>query len=1201
MNVFIPSGDTNGSLESSTDSSEDRGGEFGAPVDVHDALTRISERLDAGREAEASSILKKLTDHYITATTSDIDSLFQEETLVQIFTIVEKALNETTLHMLTFLSVFYNNYEMIRRFVTSGPENLAVFLGPLKYLENNEVCSSYCDFLKDTIYTDEAFGATIIGALFAELESEASRHKAQNVGHVLSVLVIGQNEGMCYNMFAVTEKYIESTFKPLMRSVASPVPSTSADDANGAGGEGGKRGDDREGVDRDATGGSKHVEPAEASAGGSIDDLHSLEETNLSNAGLDAPSVPNTEKLLSAIQVLIEAIPLCVRAYDALQARMRASSVQGKPQRESDRDNSLSVPLGCSVGGEPDSLVPEPAPFDTEGEADHDGTTQPHVPEAARDPEALEATPAAGNASAQSPVTLRSPRKLSINLDLIPGSSRPVGAAPPLQGSTVEVPAGDLPGKQERKFYPLFSLGAGQRPQWALTPEADASCEHVLNCTRDFLVFLESELLPSPRLGWLVKTKLLELILALAMPAAESRSPAMFDVFMRSKVLESVLSLCEGNPTKSVAISYCSQILDACTARAKEFLIPAAYWQRAFARLSIHERELIDYALFKAASIETLSDFCEYAEYNGLVPQLFRDDFLTLLVQYFQSYVIDNGFTMDYKSLFRPPGAEPTGYDDKTAGDGSGHRQHPSLERKPTEFFQGESGAMVPDVMGEMDIHGPEVYPRTVPAPDRPPETEKEIPPSASSGSQVEGSINRNLGGRVEHISALVVDSPRLDVGPRFPGHEGDKEEAEAPALCPKPVSTVDTCSGQEGHEELTPRSGLGLDSDHGSDFDVVEGAMIHFADSPSALPSGAGPGARPSHYVSDLTASTGSCDFLCLPPSGLRAFSGGDDVASRLVIHNGHEARSIPSFPSSSLAHSSSHSPRTSLSPSPTAEQWASDSPLASYFSWPLRPIPGLGGATAHAVWQFASYFVLSRQLCQALFAQKPNSSVQDLGPSFVSSLTCSAGSVLLGSMASSDPGMVISPAVLPNLRALVPGAAPLASPAVPPSQDSAGPMHCPMPKGPAATRGLGLIEAPQTSSPGRPRSPSNPAALACAGTTVFEGFGQLDMFNATSRRGRDPLESWPAPAQASGEAVALQASSSQVLTASVLTEGDLDGVRRGVVQGGATGTIAAQAEGSIPDVLPLPVTVTVSAAPLDSCVPAGQARPDFVPQNVP
>lgn len=188
-------------------------------MDVLSALTSIIELVHSERLNDASSQLKHLTDHFITANEAELSELFSFKCLELLFTFAGSSKNETSLHLLSFLSVFHDRYEDLQNFINSSPEHLRVFFSPFKFIDDSEMAGIYCEFMRVIRIRDRQSAELIVTLITDTMISADSLDTIQNIGSVLDVVVVQANELICECLYDFLQRYLFTTFSTILSSV----------------------------------------------------------------------------------------------------------------------------------------------------------------------------------------------------------------------------------------------------------------------------------------------------------------------------------------------------------------------------------------------------------------------------------------------------------------------------------------------------------------------------------------------------------------------------------------------------------------------------------------------------------------------------------------------------------------------------------------------------------------------------------------------------------------------------------------------------------------------------------------------------------------------------------------------------------------------------------------------------------------------
>lgn len=113
---------------------------------IKDTINEIIMLYTAGDEVAANVKLRELTDNIITASSKSIDELFSYKCLHLIFSFVGDGAHELSLHLLSFLTIFSQNFHKLQEFSSSSTGNLNAFLKPLRHIDNPEILVTYSDF-----------------------------------------------------------------------------------------------------------------------------------------------------------------------------------------------------------------------------------------------------------------------------------------------------------------------------------------------------------------------------------------------------------------------------------------------------------------------------------------------------------------------------------------------------------------------------------------------------------------------------------------------------------------------------------------------------------------------------------------------------------------------------------------------------------------------------------------------------------------------------------------------------------------------------------------------------------------------------------------------------------------------------------------------------------------------------------------------
>lgn len=161
---------------------------------IKDTINEIIMLYTAGDEVAANIKLRELTDNIITASSKSIDELFSYKCLHLIFSFVGDGAHELSLHLLSFLTIFSQNFHKLQEFSSSSTGNLNAFLKPLRHIDNPEILVTYSDFFRDLSFTQNLnLGYTILAHIITSMFSEDSFSKVQNFGAVLKQLLSPHN------------------------------------------------------------------------------------------------------------------------------------------------------------------------------------------------------------------------------------------------------------------------------------------------------------------------------------------------------------------------------------------------------------------------------------------------------------------------------------------------------------------------------------------------------------------------------------------------------------------------------------------------------------------------------------------------------------------------------------------------------------------------------------------------------------------------------------------------------------------------------------------------------------------------------------------------------------------------------------------------------------------------------------------------
>ncbi|EFO62931.1 Hypothetical protein GLP15_328 [Giardia lamblia P15] len=161
---------------------------------IKDTINEIILLYTAGDEVAANIKLRELTDNIITASSKSIDELFSYKCLHLIFSFVGDGAHELSLHLLSFLTIFSQNFHKLQEFSSSSTSNLNAFLKPLRHIDNPEILVTYSDFFRDLSFTQNLnLGYTILTHIITSMFSTDSFSKVQNFGAVLKQLLSPHN------------------------------------------------------------------------------------------------------------------------------------------------------------------------------------------------------------------------------------------------------------------------------------------------------------------------------------------------------------------------------------------------------------------------------------------------------------------------------------------------------------------------------------------------------------------------------------------------------------------------------------------------------------------------------------------------------------------------------------------------------------------------------------------------------------------------------------------------------------------------------------------------------------------------------------------------------------------------------------------------------------------------------------------------
>lgn len=161
---------------------------------IKDTIHEIIILYTAGDEVTANVRLRELTDNIITASNKSIEELFSYECLQLVFNFVGDGAHELSLHLMSFLTIFSQNFHKLQEFSNSSSDNLHAFLKPLRHIDNPEILTTYSDFFRDLSFTQDLdLGYTILRHIITGMFSADSFPKVQNFGILLKQLLSPHN------------------------------------------------------------------------------------------------------------------------------------------------------------------------------------------------------------------------------------------------------------------------------------------------------------------------------------------------------------------------------------------------------------------------------------------------------------------------------------------------------------------------------------------------------------------------------------------------------------------------------------------------------------------------------------------------------------------------------------------------------------------------------------------------------------------------------------------------------------------------------------------------------------------------------------------------------------------------------------------------------------------------------------------------
>lgn len=184
---------------------------------IKDTVYDIIMLYTSGDETAANIKLRELTDSIITASNKSIDELFSYECLQLIFNFVGEDAHELSLHMMSFLTIFSQNFHKLQEFASSSTEHLAAFLKPLKHIDNQEILTTYSDFFRDLSFTqDPDLGYTILMHIITSMFSTNSFSKVQSFGVILKQLLSPHNVQIADLFLKYLSKYIFENYSEIV-------------------------------------------------------------------------------------------------------------------------------------------------------------------------------------------------------------------------------------------------------------------------------------------------------------------------------------------------------------------------------------------------------------------------------------------------------------------------------------------------------------------------------------------------------------------------------------------------------------------------------------------------------------------------------------------------------------------------------------------------------------------------------------------------------------------------------------------------------------------------------------------------------------------------------------------------------------------------------------------------------------------------
>lgn len=184
---------------------------------IKDTVHEIIVLYTSGDETAANIRLRELTDNIITASNKSIDELFSYECLRLIFNFVGDGAHELSLHLMSFLTIFSQNFHKLQEFSSSSTNNLNSFLKPLRHIDNQEILTTYSDFFRDLSFTQSPdLGYTILMHIITSMFSADSFSKVQNFGIVLKQLLSPHNIQIADFFLKYLNTYISENYSEIV-------------------------------------------------------------------------------------------------------------------------------------------------------------------------------------------------------------------------------------------------------------------------------------------------------------------------------------------------------------------------------------------------------------------------------------------------------------------------------------------------------------------------------------------------------------------------------------------------------------------------------------------------------------------------------------------------------------------------------------------------------------------------------------------------------------------------------------------------------------------------------------------------------------------------------------------------------------------------------------------------------------------------